>query len=133
MMLEFVLGPEAGDLGTVVNVQGGWCRHCLGVLGWCLMLRLGLWWVYLGFCSFWCPVEWVRAVLPRGSCLLGRGARGSFPVDLLGVCGSLCRRWCSDCATGVLAGALGSVFVLLVSGCCGLFWISCSEVLERSK
>ena len=38
------------------------------------------------------PVEWVWAVLPRGSCLLGREARGSCPLGLLGACGSLCCR-----------------------------------------
>ena len=74
----------------------------------------------------------MRAVLPRGSCLWW-GARGSFPLSLLGAGGSLGRRWCSGCATGVLAGLLGPVLVLLVSGCCGRFWICCSEVLERSK
>ena len=37
------------------------------------------------------PVEWVRAVLPRGSCLFW-GPRVSFALGLLGACGSLCRR-----------------------------------------
>ena len=39
--------------------------------GQCLVVRLGLWRVCLGFFGVWRPVEWVWAVLPRGSCLLG--------------------------------------------------------------
>ena len=90
-MLEFVLDPEAGDLGMMVAVRGGWRRRCLGVFGRCLVVRLELWRVYSGVFGFRRPVEWVQAVLPRGSCLFGR-APGSFPLGLLGACGSLCRR-----------------------------------------
>ena len=58
----------------MLAVWGGWCRGCLGFLGWCLVVRLGLWRVCSGFLGFRRPVGWVQAVLPRGSCLLGRGS-----------------------------------------------------------
>ena len=84
-MLEVVLDLRAGgDLGILVAVQGGWCRYCLAVFGWYLVVWLGLWHVCLGFLGSQLPVEWTWAVLPRGSYLLGRGARRLFPPDLQG-------------------------------------------------
>ena len=75
------------------------------------------------------PVEWVQAVLPRGSCLfrglwiISSGFAGGLWVLVSSLMPWLCY-W-------VLTGVLGSVLVLLVSGCRGHSWIFCSEVMER--
>ena len=101
MMLEFVSDLRAGDLGIVVALGGGWCRRCLGVLGW----------------------------LPCGATGALAGVLGIFWFSASGGVGAGCspRRLLS------FSEALEPVLVLLVSGCCGRFWICCSEVLERSK
>ena len=61
------------------------------------------------------------------------GDRGSFPLGLLGPISPLRRRWGSGCAPWVLARALGSVLMLLVTCYCGHFLICCSEASERFK
>ena len=131
-MSKFVLDPGAGDLGDGGGCQGWVVQALFGRSRTVPCGTAGALGVCSGFFGFRRPVEWVRAVLPGGSCLLGR-ARGSFPLGVLGASGSFGRRSCSGCATGVLTGEVGSVLVLLVSGCCGCFWIFCSGVLERSK
>ena len=79
-------------------------------------------------------VESVRDVLPRGSCLLWGGGGGGSWIISSGFAGGLwvlvspLMPWL---CYWVLTGVLGSVLVLLISGCRGHFWIFCSEVLER--
>ena len=76
------------------------------------------------------PVEWVRGVLPRASCFGGGGSwiiSSGFAGGLWVLVSPLMPWLCY----WVLTGVLGSVLVLLVSGCSGHFWIFCSEVLER--
>ena len=76
------------------------------------------------------PVEWVRAVLPRGSCLFGRGLVDHF----LWVCWGPVGPCVAADALVVLLGAYrgaGVGAIAPVSGCRGHFRIFCSEVWER--
>ena len=104
-MLEFVLDLGSGDgggcpgLSGAVWIWGWWWWWLSGCVTQALLRRsrvvpcgtAGESTDVLGIFGFRRPVEWMRTVLLRGSCLLGRGARVSFPLGLLGACGSLCR------------------------------------------
>ena len=94
-----------------------------------LVVRLGLWQVYLRFFGFGVPwSEWglfspEAVVFFGGSWIISSGFAGGLWVLVSPLMPWLCY-W-------VLTGVLGSVLVLLVPGCRDHFWIFCSEVMER--
>ena len=139
----FQLRTKIGKCLSLSRTLGRGSGDGNGSLGWVVQVLLGcsrmvaLWcsWGFGGcardFMVF--SISWSGCGLFPLEALVFLGAHGPFLLSLLGACESLGRHWCSGCAAGVLARVLGPVLVLLVSSCCGCFWICSSEVLERPK